>query len=127
VLRVVFVPLYSHSSTVYVLRLFVSESSFSLTGYPIIKFFLIFLQSFIPLKLDNLLSDEIDRVGRIVDDSCAKQIVIFWERKVIFKLLSCFLELFFEDLLSNYLSLCHFLLFSCDQSMVDCRDWSQFR
>ena len=60
VLSIVFIPLNCDSSSVDVLRLFVSKSSFSFTWYPIIELFFIFLKTFIFLKLDNLLSDEID-------------------------------------------------------------------
>ena len=60
VLTIVFVPLNCDSSSIYILWFFVSKSSFSLTWNPVIKLLLIFFQTFVLLKFDNLLSDEID-------------------------------------------------------------------
>lgn len=54
-LGIIFVPLNCNSATTNILRFFIPKTSLSLTGYPVIKLFLIFFKSFILLKLNDFL------------------------------------------------------------------------
>ena len=127
VLTVVFVPLDCNSSSVDVLRFLISKAALCFTGHPVIKLFLILFQTFIFLKLDNLLGYEVNCHSWIVNDCSTQQIVIFRQRQVLLQLFSAFLKFFFEYLLCNHLSFSNLLFFSCDESMIDQGNRSKFR
>lgn len=77
---VVFVPFDRDSPPIDILRFLITEPALRLARHPVIKRLLVFFQSLVLLKLDNLLGDKIDCPRRVVYNGRAKQIVVFGER-----------------------------------------------
>lgn len=65
---IILVPFNSDSLSVDILRFQASEATLSLTGHPIIKLLLVLLHPLVFLELNDLFSDEVVGLSRLVDD-----------------------------------------------------------
>ena len=119
VLRIVLVPLNGNSPSIDVLRFLVPKASFSLAWNPVVELLFVLFQPFVLLKLDDLLSDEVNRYCRVIDNSSTQKIMIFWKGQILFQLLSAFFKLILKYFLGQSVSFGYFLFLCGNHSVID--------